>query len=220
MVSLRPAVRIESVEVGDEARSLSLCDLGEKQNLYRSRHQNQKSPAVFVPPFVNSYLNEIAFSGPVRSSAGGRKISTARRRYGQIRFVPHLHAALLEESLINLQGVLSRRGRRVRRLVEGLHVLDIHYPSVTVYVGDRERDQGIPHPERAWTLPWKDKEHAGVLGQRGPLHEAPLLLGLFVGDLSPYLYPLTASGVYPDDSGLVRDVDRRGLLRGFLGRAL
>src|SRR5215218_3357564 len=61
MVSLRPAVRIESVEVGNEARSLSLCDLGEKQNLYHSRHQNQKSPAVFVPAFLNSYLNEIAF---------------------------------------------------------------------------------------------------------------------------------------------------------------
>src|SRR5215211_7432689 len=221
MVSLRPAVRIESVEVGDEARSLSLCDLGEKQNLYRSRHQNQKSPAVFVPAFLNSYLNEIAFFRSGTFISRRKKNSTARRRYGQIRFVPHLHAALLEEALVHLQGVLSRRGGGVWPLIKGLHVLvDVHYPSVTIYEGDGERDQGIPHRERAWTLPWKDKEHAGVLGQRGTLHEAPRPLGLFVGDLSPYLYPLTASGVYPDDSGLVGDIDRRGLLRGFLGRAL
>src|SRR5215213_9007810 len=102
-------------------------------------------------------------------------MSTARRRYGQIRFVPHLHAALLEESLINLQGVLSRRGRRVWRLIEGLHVLDIHYPSVTIYEGDGERDQGIPHPESAWTLPWKPTESTGFPGTPSPRSSGALL---------------------------------------------
>ena len=65
----------------------------------------------------------------------GRTGIVARLRplpYGELGDVSNLYASLLVEALVDFEGVLGGLGRRVPGLVEGLHVLDVDYPSIGV----------------------------------------------------------------------------------------
>src|SRR3712207_1886882 len=135
--------------------------------------------------------------------------------HGQLGPVPHLHAPLLEEALVDLQGVLRRPGGDVggRVVIQGFHVLDVDDPSFGSDKRYGERYEGVLHREGERQLSLEDEEHAPVFGQRGAVHEPSSDLKGVVGDLDPHPHFLAARGV---DGHGAKLRDLRGLcgLRG------
>src|SRR5215211_86956 len=145
--------------------------------------------------------------------------------FRQLHAVPFFDAPLLEESLVDLQGVSNRFGRDVVGwlVVQRLHVQDVYDPSLRVYVGDGERYPGVLHPVRELPLLRVDEEHTPVLSELFPVHETPRLLEEVVGYLDPDLdlvssRSMDGQGLEPRRSRgrVLLCGGRSGSLQGFL----
>src|SRR3954452_22685877 len=138
-----------------------------------------------------------------------------------------------ERALVDLEYAAVGDFRVVERARVGvarLHVEDLQDAPVSRVKGDRERDEGVLHPEGAAVVLGEDECHPGVGREGGPAHEPLLPLCRGIGDLDrdrrllvpvredglrAWLRAVSAAAAGENDDGGGEKRPRRGsLLRG------
>src|SRR6187551_3661887 len=131
-----------------------------------------------------------------------------RRGYSQP--VARRDAPASERALVDLERAAVRDlgvVERARVGVAGLHVEDLQDAPVPRVEGNRERDEGVLHPEGAALILREDEGHARVGRKGGPAHEPVRALRRRVRDLDRDR--LLVIAVYEDGpSGGLRTVPR------------
>jgi hypothetical protein len=98
--------------------------------LYGRLHLRKSSP-------LSRLQTDKVLAGVVRRrlSCSRRRLEEPRQLLGQLRAVPHLDTALLEEALVDLQGVPGWLCGDVGTVGQGFHVLDVHDAPLRVHKG-------------------------------------------------------------------------------------
>jgi hypothetical protein len=103
-----------------------------------------------------------------------------------ISLVAFLHAPIVEGPLVDLEssvvtgaGIVDLAWIRVA----GFHVKDAHDAAVDVEERDRQRDEGVLHPEPTTVFLEEQEDHPGIFSESLAFHETERSLFVSLSDL-------------------------------------